>query len=61
ITPTQTQSDAIAQYKKPLPVSAPEIYQAVTNIAPLAEIDWRAVDKTIEKRSGIPTAIGKKQ
>ncbi len=58
VTPTQQQADAIAEYRQPAPVSIPDIYDAIRQVAGLdAGINWYAVDDAISKRSGIPVAI----
>lgn len=57
ITPTQQQSDAIAKYRRPFPVSVPELYDAILEAAGDAEINWYEVEKTIERRDGVPTII----
>ncbi|MFZ4541473.1 MAG: L,D-transpeptidase family protein [Rickettsiales bacterium] len=61
VTPTQTQSDAIAQYRVPHPLDIPEIYDTInaTN-GHETEISWYSVDATVARRSGIPVAIGKR-
>lgn len=61
VTPTQDQSDRIAEYKKPHPASIPEIYDAIREVtAESMDIDWYAVDKAVADHNGIPVIIGKK-
>lgn len=60
VTPTQLQSDAIAEYRKPSPVSIPEIYEAIRQVEGGVEINWYAVEEAIARRSGIPVAIGER-
>ena len=60
VTPTQSQSDSIAEYHTPTPTDGSQIYDAVHKMSAIAKVDWRAVDAAIAKHSGIPTAIGKK-
>jgi L,D-transpeptidase ErfK/SrfK len=57
VTPTQLQSDAIAQYRQPAPVSIADIYDAIRQIGGV-EINWQAVDETAAERSGLPVMIG---
>lgn len=61
VTPTQNQSDAIAEHQRPPPANASEIYAAIRLEAENTEINWTAVDSTITQHSGAPTAIGKKK
>jgi len=61
VTPTQTQSDVIAEYRVPHPLDIPEIYDAIHAIAGKeTDISWYTVDATVAHRNGIPTAIGKR-
>jgi L,D-transpeptidase ErfK/SrfK len=63
VTPTQTQSDTIAQYRVPHPLDIPEIYDAINAMdghETESEISWYTVDETVARRSGIPVAIGKR-
>jgi L,D-transpeptidase ErfK/SrfK len=59
VTPTQQQSDAIAQYRRPLPISIPEIYKAIQKIAGEKSIDWYRVEEAISTKSGVPAIISK--
>jgi L,D-transpeptidase ErfK/SrfK len=59
VTPTQQQSDAIAEYRRPAPPDIPEIYDAVHAAARDIDIDWYEVDKAVTERNGIPVVIGK--
>jgi len=58
VTPTQSQTDVIAEYHKPRPADLPKIHDAIRNIAGDADIDWYSVDKAASEHSGIPVAIG---
>jgi L,D-transpeptidase ErfK/SrfK len=58
VTPTQEQSDVIAEYGKPVPISIPEVYEKVRKMAgENTEINWYAVEETLKQNSGIPVAI----
>jgi len=65
---SQNQLDEIAEYKVPVAVSIPEIYDAIRKSAGeegagkkgMAEIDWYKVEEAVAKRSGIPTIIGRR-
>lgn len=60
VTPTQKQTDLIADYEKPAPIDIPQIDQAVTNAAGQnATIDWRAVDKAVKQPDGVPVVVAR--
>ncbi len=59
VTPTQEQSDAIANYRRPFPLSIPEIYDHIRASAGNTNINWYEADHAIAKRSGIPVEIGR--
>lgn len=61
VTPTQEQSDVIAQYRQPVPDSIPEIYDAIRELAgEEVDIHWYEVDQAAGERTGIPVAIGER-
>jgi L,D-transpeptidase ErfK/SrfK len=61
VTPTQEQSDAIADYLVPQSMNIPELHTAITAFAgEKVQIDWYAVDEAVARRSGLPIAIGTK-
>ncbi len=61
VTPTQQQSDDIANYQQPFPLSIPKLEDAIRKEAgDDTDIDWYAAHEAIAKRSGIPTTIGTK-
>lgn len=58
VTPTQGQSDIIAEYKEPEPASIPDIYQAIERIASDGTvIDWYVLEQTVIRHDGIPAVI----
>ncbi|MDE3060962.1 MAG: L,D-transpeptidase family protein [Pseudomonadota bacterium] len=59
VTPTQEQDDIIAEYRIPHPVSLPEIYDAIRQIAGNVTIDWHTVDQTVAAHAGIPVIISR--
>lgn len=61
VTPTQQQTDVIANYRRPFPLSIPELYDAIhRDVGDSAYIDWYAVDEAVSAHNGIPVAIGKR-
>lgn len=61
VTPTQEQSDIIAEYKRPPATGIPEIYKAIETMAEAGTgIDWYALERAVSRRDGIPAAIARK-
>ncbi len=61
VTPTQSEADLIAEYRRPEPLRIPEIYDAIRDAASQnVEIYWFKAAETAARRSGIPIVIGKK-
>ncbi len=63
VTPTQQQSDALIQYRQLTPVDTRAIYEAIQqnvlqHINQRINIDWKAVDIAVMKRTGLPVLIG---
>ena len=57
ITPTQIQTDSIAEHK-PLDIQdIPKLYGDIRQLAGTAQIDWRAVRDAVMWRNSIPIAI----
>jgi L,D-transpeptidase ErfK/SrfK len=60
VTPTQRQSDAIAEYRRPTPPIFSDVYDRVRIAAgDETDIDWYAVDKAVAAHDGVPAIIGK--
>jgi L,D-transpeptidase ErfK/SrfK len=58
VTPTQQQSDKIAEYKLPELSDIPEVYYAVQQAAgKQAKIDWHTVRDAVIWRTGIPVVV----
>ncbi|MBL0319886.1 MAG: L,D-transpeptidase family protein [Alphaproteobacteria bacterium] len=61
VTPTQTQGDKIAEYRKPHSANnSPTIYAAVKQLEGDTDISWPQVEEAIARHNGIPVAIGKR-
>ena len=59
VTPTQEQTDDIANYRELEPLVPEDIYKAIDKITGNSEIDWQIVDEAVIKRNGIPVVITK--
>lgn len=59
VNPTQDQADVISEeYRKPEPVSLPEIYEFIKRRGAGADIDWYAVESAVSGQTGVPVKIG---
>ena len=59
LSPTQEQADWIAEYRQPVNMTTPEIYDKITGFGGKdTSINWYEVERAIQRRDGIPTAIG---
>lgn len=62
LSPTQEQADWIAEYRQPVNMTTPEIYDKIAAFAGKdTSINWYEVERAIQRRDGIPTAIGTRQ
>ncbi|MCC7259671.1 MAG: L,D-transpeptidase family protein [Alphaproteobacteria bacterium] len=59
VSPTQEQSDEIAQYMQPAHMSIPELYDAITAATEGydAKINWYIAETVATQRTGVPTGI----
>ena len=58
VTPTQQQTDRIADYEQPPPIDIPDVYRVIEQtVTPTTKIDWYAVEEAIRDRNGVPVPI----
>lgn len=58
VTPTQEQSDIIAEYSRSAPANIPGIYNAIEHMAQAGTvIDWYALEQAVIRHDGIPVII----
>jgi L,D-transpeptidase ErfK/SrfK len=62
VTPTQEQSDKIAEYETPPPPSLSGTYDAVDKALgdTVTDVDWYAVDNAVREQNGLPVAIARR-
>jgi len=58
LSPTQEQADWIAEYRQPVNMTNPEIYDKISHVAGEdASINWYEVERAAQRRDGLPVAI----